>query len=34
MMDFMPIIEGPIKTYDANIFKYCKLGLLQQEVKI
>lgn len=34
MMDFTPIMEEPIKTYDANIFKQCKLGLLQQEVKI
>ena len=34
LMDFTPIMDELIKTYDANIFKYCKLGLLQQEVKI
>ena len=32
MMDFTPIMVEPIKTYDANIFKYCKLGLLEHEV--
>ena len=33
-MDFMPIIHDEIKIYDTNIFKHCKLGLLQQEVTI
>lgn len=34
MMDFMPIIHDEIKIYDTNIFKHCKLGLLQQKVTI
>lgn len=30
MMDFKPIIDHPLKVYDADIFKHCRLGLLQQ----
>ena len=30
MMDFKPIIDDPLKIYDADIFKECRLGLLQQ----